>query len=173
MPSAFCSTEFLGTNEVVLVPADDPAQVGLEHRGCFVDIVAVQAHRGFEAQRVASAESAQRQAERLAGLYQGQPHLVGRLRRHEDLEAVLTGIAGTRHGGAHASHLAVREPVVLHRGEIDAGERLQDVERPRTLHGDQRIASAGIDRHRIASRLDALADLCEVAVDVATRSPRA
>ena len=34
-----------GADEVVLLPADDPAQVGFERRRRLVDVVAVEAHR--------------------------------------------------------------------------------------------------------------------------------
>ena len=48
----------VGADEVVLLPADDPAQIRFERGRRLVDVVAVEAHAGFEAQRVARAEAA-------------------------------------------------------------------------------------------------------------------
>ena len=108
---------------------------------------------GFEAQRVARAEAARDRGSTLtAGLEQRLPDPVGRLRRHEDLEAVLAGVAGARHRGADAGDLAVREPVVLDRRQIDAGQRLQHLERRGPLDRDQRVARAGVDGDRVARR---------------------
>ena len=71
----------------------------------------------------------------------------------EDLEAVLAGVAGARDRAADAGDLAVREPVVLDRAEIDAGQRLEDLPRLRPLHGDQRVAIARVDDRRVADLL--------------------
>ena len=80
-----------------------------------VDVVAVEAHRRLRAAacRARRGRTGSTPA-RPAGLEQRLPDAVGRLRRHEDLEAVLAGVAGARDGRADAGHLAVREPVVLH-----------------------------------------------------------
>ena len=80
------------------------------------------------------------------------PDAVGRLRRDEDLEAVLARVAGARDGRADVGHFAVREPVVLHRGEVDAGQRLDDAERRRSLDGEQRVARARVDGDGVAGR---------------------
>ena len=128
-------------------------EAGLEHRRRLVDVVAVQPHRGFEAQRVARAEAARDDVGRPARLEQRLPHAVGHVRRHEDLEAVLAGVAGARDRGAGAGHFAVREPVVADVAEIDAGQRLQDFARGRPLQRDQRVAAARVDRRGIARRL--------------------
>ena len=69
-------------------------------------------------------------------------------------------------GCADVGDFAVREPVVLHRREIHAGQRLQHLERPRPLHGEQRVARAGVDRDRVAGRFDVLGDVRVVAGDV-------
>src|SRR6185436_4202448 len=78
-----------GADEVVLLPADDPAEIRFHRRRRLVDVVAVEAHAGFEAQRVAGAEPARDDAGRLARFEDRLPDLVGGLRRDEDLEAVL------------------------------------------------------------------------------------
>ncbi len=90
----------------------------------------------------------------LTGLQERQPDLVGLLRWNEDLETVLAGVTGPRHCGAHIGHFAVTEPVVLHAGEIDAGERLKDVQRLRPLQRNERITRAGVHDHGIADALD-------------------
>ncbi len=143
---------------VVLVPADRPAETGFEHGGRLVDVVAVQPHRGFEPQRVAGAEAARDDVGRAARFEQRLPHAVGHVRRHEDLEAVLPGVAGARDDGARVRHLAVTEPVVLELRQLDAGERLQHFAGGRPLNGDERIAAAGVDRRNLTRHLDLLGD---------------
>src|SRR5436305_1173091 len=44
--------------EVALIQLDDPGQIRFQRRGGVVDVVAVERHPGFEAQRVARAEAA-------------------------------------------------------------------------------------------------------------------
>src|SRR6516225_2246339 len=65
-PVRFLRAEGAGAEEVLFVPADDPAQVGLEHRRGLVDVVAVEAHARLEAEGVARAEPARNDVERLA-----------------------------------------------------------------------------------------------------------
>ena len=89
----------------------------------------------------------------LPGLENRLPDAVGRLRRDEDLEAVLAGVAGARDRGADVGDFPVREPVVLHAGEVDARQRLQDVERLGPLNGEQRVARARVDGDGVAGRL--------------------
>src|SRR5476651_375628 len=145
-----------GADEVVFLPADDPVEVRFDRGRRLVDVVAVEAHAGFEAQRVARAEAAGNDVGGFAGLEQRQPDFVRLRRRDEDFEAVFAGVAGARDGGADVGDLAVSEPVVLHAREIDAGQRLEHFQRFGALDGDQRIARARIDGHRIADTLDVL-----------------
>src|SRR5579862_1890308 len=56
--SGFLPAQRLGADEVRLVPADDPAEIGLERRGRLVDVAAVETHRCFETQRIARPEAA-------------------------------------------------------------------------------------------------------------------
>ena len=141
------AAQHVAAEERRLVPADDPAQVAFEHGGGLVHVVAVEAHRRLEAQRVARAEAARDQPVVLARPARSAFHSARReLRRHEDLEAVLAGVAGARDGAADAGHLAVREPVVL-----DGPSRSTAVSdwtiaaRLRPLHGDERVAVARVD----------------------------
>ena len=157
-----------GADEVVLLPADDPAQVRLERasssRRC-------RCRRGASPASRRSVSRAPRphgiSVGRPAGLENRLPDPVGRLRRNEDLEAVLAGVAGARDGGADVGDLAVGEPVVLHARQIDAGQRLQHLERRRALHREQRVARAGVDGDGVAGRLDVLGDPGVVLRDVA------
>src|SRR5262249_41628249 len=109
-----------GADEVVLLPADDPAQIRLERRRRLVDVVAVEAHRRFEPQGVSRAEPARNDAGVAAGLEDRLPDAIGRLRRNKHLETVLARVAGPRDCRADVRHLAMAEPVVLHRRELDA-----------------------------------------------------
>ena len=63
-------SQCLVTDERGLLPADNPAEVGLQHRCGVVDVVTVQTHGRFQTQRVARSQSAGDQAVRLAGLQQ-------------------------------------------------------------------------------------------------------
>src|SRR5258706_11307580 len=80
-------------NEVILLPADNPAEVRFERRRLVVDVVAVEAHARFEAQRVARAETARNHICRFAGLQNRLPHPVRGLRRDKHFKAVLAGVA--------------------------------------------------------------------------------
>ena len=155
------------TDEVVLLPADDPVQVRFDRGRGLVDVVAVEAHARFEAEGVARAEAARDDVDGLARLEQREPHLVGLRGRDEDLEAVLAGVAGARDGRADVGDFPVAEPVVLQAREVDAGKRLEHVHRFGTLHGDERIARARVDGDRVADTLDVLGDPCVVPGDIA------
>src|SRR5258708_7794808 len=54
-------------DKVVFLPAHDPVQVRFHSRRRLVDVVAVEAHTGFEAQRVARTETARDDVGRSAG----------------------------------------------------------------------------------------------------------
>ncbi len=70
--------------------ADGPGELGLDRGRGLVDVVAVEAQPGFEAQRIARAE-ADRHHLRLGQQPLGQSRRVGR--RQRNLEPVLAGIA--------------------------------------------------------------------------------
>ena len=94
--------ERLRADERRLVPGHDPSQPRLEDGGRLVDVLAVEAHAGLEAQRVARAEPAGPQPRGPAGVEEGVPHARRRGGRHEDLEPVLAGVARARDRGPHA-----------------------------------------------------------------------
>ncbi len=153
-------------DEVVFLPADDPAQIRFERARRLIDVVAVEPHGRFEPERVPRAKAARNQVHRAPGFQDGQPEPIGGLRRREDLESVLARVAGARNSGADVGDLAVREPVVLQRCEVHAGQRLQDLERARPLDGEERIARARVNGHGVAGCLDVLRDVRVIRGDV-------
>src|SRR5712692_3519512 len=54
--------ENVAAHEVALVELHDPGEVGLERRGRVIDVVPVERHLRFQAQRVSRAESARLRA---------------------------------------------------------------------------------------------------------------
>ena len=156
----------LPADERFLVPADRPAEPRLDQGGRLVHVLTVQTHSRLQPERVASAEPCRAQAVSAAGVEQGRPDRRGLLRRHEQLEAVLAGIARPRDRRAYAGHLSARERVVLDGVELDRREELQYRHGPRSLQGDQRVAAARGDGHRVARRPDLPADPGDVLGDV-------
>ncbi len=164
-PGGLLRGQGLAADEVAFGPGHDPLEIGLEHAGGVVDVVAVQPHRRLEAQRVARAQACRAQVDRPAGVDQRVPHARGVLRRHEHLVAVFTGVAGARDGRPHSGDLAGGEPVVLH-PQIGARQGLQHLARGRPLHGNQGIPRAGVDRDGISRDGHALRDPGKVLLDV-------
>jgi hypothetical protein len=141
-------------------------EVGLDDCRRLVHVVAVEAHGGLEPQRVARAEAGRHDAGALARREDRVPHPLGLRGRHEDLEAVFTGIAGARDRAHHAGHFTRGEPVILEGRQVGAGQRLQHSPRRRPLKRHQRVARAGVDRHSIADAGDLLGDPLRVLHDV-------
>ena len=106
-----------------------------------VDIVSVERHLRFQAQRVAGAEAA-----RLDVTTRDQLPKNGWavLRRDVNLEAVFTGVAGARNDGRRAVNDPPVEVVVLHRGEIQVGVRLQNPFGVGTLQRELRVVVTDI-----------------------------
>src|SRR5207248_241237 len=61
---------------------------------------------------------------------------------------------------------AVRKRVVLQGREVDAGQRLDDLRRGRSLDGEERIPRAGVHRDSITKRAQALGDPVVILHDV-------
>src|SRR5436305_7962455 len=95
--------------KVALVDFHDPPEVGFERRGGLVDVVAVERHLRFQAQRVARAEAARFRAGVDELTHDSRP--LGR--RDVDLESILTRLAGARNDRRHTINAARREVVVL------------------------------------------------------------
>ena len=91
----------VAADEIAFVELDDPAEVGFERRDGGVDLVPVERHLGFQAQRVARAQAAGLDAEFRAGLENLVPE-ARRLRgRDVDFESVFAGVAGARDARRH------------------------------------------------------------------------
>src|SRR5204863_3133884 len=56
-PLGLLPLQDVGADERLLLPADDPVEVGLDDRGRLVHVVAVEAHRRLEPQRIPRAEA--------------------------------------------------------------------------------------------------------------------
>ena len=165
-PSAFCRRSTSAPrNSSFFQPTIQPRSASSDGRR-LVHVVAVEAHRRLEPQRIAGAEAGRHEAGRRAGGKDRVPHALSGRGRHEHLEAVLAGVAGPRDRPGHARDLAGREPVVLDVGERHAGQRLQDVARGRPLDRDQRIPRAGVHRDGVAEAGDLFGDPAEVLDDV-------
>ena len=115
-------------DEIALVQFHDPAEVGFERGDGGMDFVAVQSHRGLQAQCVASAEPARLDAELVAGGENLVPDALGVFGRKVDLEAVFAGVAGACDAGGNARYLGVGEVVVADRAEIRRGQLLKRFE---------------------------------------------
>src|SRR5690606_26978197 len=113
---------------------DCPSHIGLDRRGGLVEIVAVEAETGFQAQRIARAEAGRRHF-RLR--QQAARQRLGPARRHGYLVAVLAGVAGAADQAVDAverDRLAVHEAELLHAGR----EARQRRRRTGALQRDQR-----------------------------------
>src|SRR5215210_7827922 len=103
-PLGLLPFQYIGADELVLLPADDPAKVRLEDCRRLVHVVAVEAHRRFEPKGVARAEAGRHHAGGLSGGEDRVPYPVGGARRHENLVAVFAGVAGPRDRHTHVRH---------------------------------------------------------------------
>src|SRR5688500_6897643 len=94
--SAPLTVENIGADELLLLPADDPAEIRLDDRRRFVDVVAVQTHRGLEPQRIARPEPRREDARRLPGGQNRVPRTFGGVGRYEYFEAIFAGVTSAR-----------------------------------------------------------------------------
>ena len=124
-----------GSNATVHARPDSSGLRGLVH------VVAVEIHAGFEAQRVARAEAAGGDAERVQLL----PDAHGILRGQHDFEAVFAGVAGARDEPAIdlAADECARARVRPARPRVKAASRTSRA--LRALHGEHREVRALVD----------------------------
>ena len=164
---SFCSTSrSRPMNSPLFQPMVQPRS-GLEHRRRLVDVVAVQAHRGLEPQRVARAEAARDDVRRSSRFEQrlpdaGRPCSAGRRSRSRPRRCSRCARSWRarrplRRARTSSSAMSARSTVA---------QRLQHLERGRALHRDQRVPAARVDDRRVADGLDLLADPGEVLGDV-------
>ena len=147
-------------DEIPLLHLHEPAESGFQWRVGVVDVVAVECHPHLEAQRVAAAEG---DGGDRAGLHQRLPELHGVLGAVVQLEAVLAGVAGARERHRDASDCGLGEPVVLDLVEVHRHERLQDLLRLGSLHGEQSDVVADVLERRVELR-QVLPDVREILV---------
>src|SRR5438270_14018427 len=83
------ANERLAAHKVSLVELDGPAQTGLKWVDLFVQLVSIERHGGFQAERVARAEAAGLGA----ALTQFLPHLSALLSIDNELEAIFPRVA--------------------------------------------------------------------------------
>src|SRR5574340_753723 len=102
-----------------IVERDDPAEARLDKRGGLVHVVAVEHHLGFEPQRVPRPEPGGQQSVAPAGFDQPLPERRGRLRRHENLKTVFSGVAGPGDDGWLPVHRSLDEAVEADRWQIE------------------------------------------------------
>ena len=95
-PRSLSAASGVPAPEVALVPADHPAEPGLQRRDARAELVAVQRQAGLEPQRVAGAEPGGLDAGGRAPRPRPRRARIG---RDGDLDAVLAGVAGA---GDHA-----------------------------------------------------------------------
>ena len=134
---------------------DGPAQAGLDRAGAGVDVVAVQAQPGLQAQRVARAQPGRLD---LGQVDQRTRQRHGRFLGHRDLEAVLAGVARARDVTVGAGQLegAAGHEHQLRHARVQVRQRLG---RARALQRQQRALG-----HR--QHLAAVADVGDQVLDV-------
>lgn len=123
----------------LLLELHHPAQTGVERRQRGRQLVAVQRHARLQAERVPAGQTARDQPRGLARPGQCLPQPDGVLRLHEQLEAVLAGVAGARDQRRDAGDRSGQTGVVLQAVQIGVGERREDARGLGALHGEQRV----------------------------------
>src|ERR1043165_778908 len=116
----FLPGERVAPRKVALAELGNPAEVGFQKRRLFGDLVAVERHACFEAERVARCQTCGQDA-------------FGLLRRGVALEAVLARVARARDDGGHVVNAPFAEVVILDLRERRRGERLHDAQGFRAL----------------------------------------
>src|ERR1043165_2347348 len=132
----FLPGERVAPRKVALAELGNPAEVGFQKRRLFGDLVAVERHACFEAERVARCQTCGQDAfgravaARVENLV---PETFGLLRRGVDLEAVLARVARARDDGGHVVNAPFAEVVILDLRERRRGESLHDAQGFRAL----------------------------------------
>ncbi len=142
-------------------------EAGLEHGRRLVDVVAVQAHRRLEAQRVARAEAA-RARRRPSGRTRAAPARRGRpcsaARRSRSRPRRCSRCARSSRGRWRLPRARTRTAAISPSSTPVSGCSTSREAGP--WMRDQRVAAARVDRRRVAGRLDLLADPGVVLRDV-------
>ena len=96
----------LGADEIGLLLGKGTRHARLYRGDIARELVAVERHAGLEAQGIAGGKAARLKVVFRAGLEQFFPQLRGIGVIHDELEAILTGVAGARDNGESARYLA-------------------------------------------------------------------
>ena len=127
-----------------LVQPDDPAQARFERVHGPVELVAVEGHAGLQAQRVAGTQPDRHEPDAPARLHQRVPQGRGGVPRHEQLEAVLAGVAGPGEQGIRAGHPGLGDAVVAQGAQVGVDQRRDDALGARALDGEQGGPQRGV-----------------------------
>src|ERR1700675_1780831 len=129
----------------VLVEVEGPIEAGLERIRAGVDVVAVEAHSGFQPQRVPGAEAGRPDPVRLTFLEQRAPQADRILVATKQFEAVFARVAGPRDHARNVRDLALDEGVVLDAAQLRRCQALHQADRARPLHADQRPVTPDVE----------------------------
>src|SRR5207244_9715683 len=110
------------SDEFALVELHDPAQVRLERRNGRVNLVAVQGHFGFQAQRVPRAQTARLDSELPAGFEDFVPDPGGLARGDVNLNSVFARIAGARDPRRGSGDFSIRKPIIANFVQLDSSQ---------------------------------------------------
>ena len=139
----------LPADKLRLVQLHKHVQPRLQWRDVRGQLVPVQGHRGFHAQRVARAQSAGNQPEGLPGLQKRVPQLRGLLRLQVDFKAVLAGVAGA---GYQRVRLRLKAVIPLRKRPFRL-RRAQNLLRRGALQRDLRHAVRNVFKHDVARKM--------------------
>src|ERR1017187_3550193 len=121
-------------DEISLLELHSPAERAAVRVGGVVHVLAVEPEPRLEAERVTRAQPARDQALRSSRLEERIPEPWGVGGIDIELEAVLAGVSGSRHGGLHAGHLAVPAVEGTKRGNVVGTHRADQLHGPGALH---------------------------------------
>lgn len=133
--------------EIAFVEFTDPTEVRFVQRGGFVDVVSVERHTRFEAQRVARRETAGQHAVGSAvvsGVEKFGPELFCVFRCCVNFETVFASVASARDDAVDAVNQAGCEVVILDLGKRHVGQFLQNRDRVRALQCELAVISADV-----------------------------
>src|SRR5208282_1309216 len=127
----------------------DPAKARFERRGFGVNLVPVQAHPRFEAQRVPRAEPAGNHPGRFARAKQVAPQFLRELRIKVDFESILTRVARPRDQTLDSADAPENEVIVRDEIESRASKLLKNLFCSRALNRQLRISQTRVLRLRV------------------------
>src|ERR1700730_16129010 len=136
----------------VLVEAECPIQARLEWIRAGVDVIAMEAHPGFQAQGVPCPEAGWPNAIGPTRIEQRPPQRRRVTGAAEQLETVFTRVTRSRNQARHIRDLALDEGVVLPAAELGCRQPLHQANGSWALHADQRPFTPDVE-DRVAPTL--------------------